>query len=311
MSKDTLTAIAAGCISAFASMAFLSGIPGALLIVYVAPLPLLLAGLAMGQQAAALASISGIVITGLVGGATAGMLFAVFHGLPMWMIARLALLRRSQADGTPGDWYPSGSILAMMSVYAAGGLIVALVSASPEDGGLRNMIATYLDQVFAVMMPDIDAAILNELIEAMVPMFPGYVGISWMVMVSINVAGATAVLKRAGRAQRPPLKMSELVLPDWLSWLLIGAAVVALIGADGLQFAGRNLALILAVPFFFLGLSVVHTVANRTTFPGMFLVGFYVFLLLTGWIAFVVIAAGLAEQWTGLRGRLDQDNNVK
>mgnify|MGYP006893821163 FL=1 len=52
MSKDMLIAIGGGTLSAFASLAFMSGMPGALLAVYLAPLPLLLVGLDHGIKAA-------------------------------------------------------------------------------------------------------------------------------------------------------------------------------------------------------------------------------------------------------------------
>lgn len=307
MSKDTLTALGAGALSAFASMAFLSGIPGALLVVYIAPLPLLLAGLAMGPQAASLAALGGIVVAGLAGGPMAGVLFTVIHGLPVWMIVRLALLRRTAEDGDLSDWYPSGSILALISVYAAGGFMVVMISALSEDGGLRVMITDYLGMLLGLIMPSMEEATMDQLIESVVPLFPGYMGVSWVVMVAVNASAALALLTRRGRLLRPDNRLDQLALPDWLSWLLIGAAALALIGTGEMQFAGRNLALILAVPFFFLGLSVVHAVAGKTTFRGPFLVGFYLFLLLTGWIIFAVIAVGLAEQWTGLRRRLDKN----
>lgn len=311
MSKDTLTALGAGAVSAVASMAFLSGIPGALLVVYIAPLPLLLAGLSMGAQAASLAALAGIVVAALIGGPMAGVLFTVIHGLPVWIIVRLAMTRHKQADGRPSNWYPSGSILALISVYAAGALIVAIVlSAQSEDGGLRAMVTDYLETVVEMMVPSMEEATLNQLLEDAVPLFPGFMGISWMIMVVVNASAALSMLTRVGRTQRPASRLDRLTLPDWLSWLLIGAAALALIGAGEMQFSGRNLALILAVPFFFLGLSVVHAIARKTTFRGVFLVGFYLFMLITGWIAFAVIAVGLAEQWTGLRRRLDHDASV-
>ena len=310
MSKDLMTALGAGALSALASMAFLSGIPGALLIVYVAPLPLLMAGLALGLSAASLAVMVGIVVAGLIGGPMASILFAIIHGLPVWMITRLSLLRQIHPDGTPGAFYPHGFILALVSAYAAGGFLIVLLMAPSQEGGLMGMITAYLGEIFSFMLPTLDDATLNEMIDAVVPLFPGYMGISWLIMVTINTSIATALLARANRLPRPVMQMSKLILPDWLSWLLIASAAIALVGSGETQFLGRNLALILALPFFFLGLSLVHIIARKTTFPGTFLAGFYVFLVLIGWIALLVIVAGLTEQWVGLRSRLNQSNNV-
>jgi hypothetical protein len=316
MSKDMLIAVSGGALSAFASLAFMSGMPGALLAVYLAPLPLLLVGLDYGVKTATIGGICGIAITGITGGVMSGWLFAMIHALPVWIIVRQALLKHQSADGKE-EWYPVGSILSILSVFGAGMLFVAMVTSLGEEGGLHGLVRSYLDQVFAYMMPKMDEIVRGDLVQAISPLFPGYLGTSWVVMVAINASIAMAILTRAKRMERPKAKLASLVLPDWMSWFLIGAAAVALLGQGELEFLGRNLALILAVPFFFLGLAVVHDLIRHVTFPGMLLTAFYLILFLSGWIAMAVIAAGLLEQWVGLRrlfdnpgsGRNDNDEN--
>ncbi len=303
MSKDMLIAVCGGALSGFASLAFLSGMPGALLAVYLAPLPMLLVGLDHGTKAATVAGISGIAVTAIAGGPLSGWLFALIHALPVWVIVRQALLKRLAKDGTTEDWYPAGSILSILSVFGAGMLFVAMVTSLGEEGGLHGLVRSYLDQVFAYMMPTMDEALRGDLVQAISPLFPGYLGTSWVVMAAVNASIAMAILTRAQRTERPKTKLADLVLPDWMSWFLVVAAAVALLGQGELEFLGRNLALILAVPFFFLGLGVVHDLARQVTFPGMLLTAFYLILFLSGWIAIAVIAAGLLEQWVGLRRR--------
>ena len=303
MSKDLLIAIGGGMLSAFASLAFMSGMPGALLAVYLAPLPLLLVGLDHGTKAASLAGLSGIILTGLVGGAMSGLLFAVIHALPAWIIVRQGLQKRPGADGKVEEWYPVGFILCILTVFCTGLYTVATVWSLGEDGGLHAIVQSYLSQVFAFMMPALDEATRGDLVQAISPLFPGYMGTSWVMMAAVNASIAMAILTRAKRLARPKTKLADLTLPDWMSWFLIAAAAVALLGQGELEFFGRNLALILAVPFFFLGLAVVHKVAAQVQFPGTLLAAFYLVLLLSGWIAMVVIGAGLLEQWVGLRRR--------
>ena len=69
MSTKMLFALGLGGLSAVVSMAFLAGWPGGLLVVYLAPLPLLLAGLGGGAAAATVAGATGIMTAGLIGGA--------------------------------------------------------------------------------------------------------------------------------------------------------------------------------------------------------------------------------------------------
>ena len=135
MSKDMLIATGGGALSALASLAFMSGMPGALLAVYLAPLPLLLVGLDHGVKAATVAGISGIVLTGVAGNALSGWLFALIHALPAWIIVRQALLKRMAADGGTEEWYPAGSILCILSVLGGGLMMMAAVWSLGEGGG--------------------------------------------------------------------------------------------------------------------------------------------------------------------------------
>ena len=87
------------------------------------------------------------------------------------------------------------------------------------------------------------------------------------------------------------------------------ALLGVLLGAPELKYIGRNLAMILAVPYIFLGLAVVHALARRLSFPGTFLAVFYIVLVYfvlgnSGWLVVVLAAVGMIEDWTGLRVRL-------
>jgi hypothetical protein len=300
MSKDMLTAIGAGAISGYASLAFMSGMPGALLAVYLAPLPMLLVGLDQGIKAVTVASVSGIVIAAIAGNMLSGGLFTLIHAFPAWVIVRQALLRYTVPGTENAEWYPPGSILCILSVLAAALLIVATIWSQGEVGGLQGLIRSYLDQVFTHVIP-MEEADRGGLVQFMTFLFPGYMGTSWVVMAAFNASVAMAILRRVQRTERPKTKLANLVLPDWMSWFIVAAASVALMGQGELEFFGRNLALILAVPFFFLGLAVVHKLVCHVAFPRMLLTGFYMALMLSGWIAIVVISAGVAEQWFGLR----------
>ena len=71
-----------------------------------------------------------------------------------------------------------------------------------------------------------------------------------------------------------------------------------------MEYTGRNLAMILAVPYFFLGLTVVHAWAHRVSFTGTALVVFYLMLVIWGWAALIVAGIGVIEQWSGLGRRI-------
>ena len=113
------------------------------------------------------------------------------------------------------------------------------------------------------------------------------------------------MLARFGRNLRPTPELADIELPQLLTLALGIAGAAALIGPDGVGFLGRNLFLILLVPFFFLGLGVVHAVARKFSPQRPFiLVAAYAAMLVLGWPVALVAGLGLFDQWLGLRRRL-------
>lgn len=300
MSKDMLIAVGAGVTSGLASLAVLSGLPGALLAVYIAPLPLLLVGLDQGIKAGTIAGASGIVTSTIAGNLLSGGLFTIIHALPSWIIVKQGLSKYVAPDIEKEVWYPAGSILCILSLLSAVTLILATVWFQGEVGGLQGIMRSYLDQVFIYWMP-MDEAIRGDLVQLMIPLFPGYIGTSWIIMIVFNAYIAFAILTRAKRVERSKTGLANLVLPDWMSWLIVISASITLLGQNKLEFFSHNLTLILSVPFFFLGLAVLHKLAGYVTFPRVLLLSFYLALILSGWVAVVITFTGIIEQWFGLR----------
>ncbi|MCG8509099.1 MAG: YybS family protein, partial [Rhodospirillales bacterium] len=106
----------------------------------------------------------------------------------------------------------------------------------------------------------------------------------------------------------PTPRLKDFILPDWISWLLVGSAALALLGSGDAAYLGRNLVVIMAVPFFVLGLVVVHTASKRASAAKFLLVVFYVVLFLLAWALPAVAVLGLIEQWVGIRSRLAPPN---
>ncbi len=303
MSKGWLIALASGVLSVFAFMAFTGGSPGSWFFVYLAPLPLLLAGLGLGPAAATIAGASGIFTAGL----TAGLLAAGFYGLvfvlPTWLVSQLAFIQKQDANGTL-SWFPAGWILSWLAVLAAAVFLVASVTSLGSYGiGVDKAVSIHLNDAFTTVAPLVPETDRQQWVALLAPLFPGVVGTSWVILTVANGAAAQAILIRFERNLRPSASFSGLELPHWMSWLIVGAATVALIGSGQMEYIGRNLAVILAIPFFFLGLSVVHSAIGRTPFPRALLMFFYLVLLFSGWIVLAIAGIGLVEQWGGLRQR--------
>ena len=302
MSRQMLIALGGGGTSALVSIAFATGSPGALFFVHLAPLPLFLVGLSNGATAAMVAGVTGLLVTGVVGGVIGAGLYAVIHALPAWLVTHQSLMHRPAPDGTT-RWRPAGFAVSWLAALGAFVFLAAAVASAGEGGGIISTVATYLEAVFTVLMPSLPEGSRGELVGMLVPVFPGFTGMLWLLVIVANGALAQMVLVRMGKNLRPGPILADLQLPDWLSWALVGSAALVLVGGDELAFVGRNLAIILAVPFFLLGLAVVHWAARRTRAPGLLLMVFYFVLIFSGWASLVVAGIGLIEQWVGLRRR--------
>ena len=307
MSKPILIALLGGGLSAVVALAFLSGTPGALFLAYLAPLPLLLVGLGFGASAGTVAGGAGVLATVALGGMVPAGLYALVNAVPALVVVRTALTQSPRERGTRA-WYPVGFTLCWLAALAAALFAAIAFLAWSTGNGVVEAISDFLDQTLSTMIPQLASAKRGDLIAATVPLFPGMVGASWILMTAVNGALAQGILVRTGRNLRPSPRLTDLILPDWMSWLFVASAVMALLGPGEWEYTGRNLAFILAVPFFFLGLAVVHTLVRRVSFPGPLMVIFYFMLIFSNWAAAAAAGLGMIEQWAGLRYRFAGPN---
>ena len=128
MSKETLIAIGAGVLSAFAAMTLFGRTPSALIFVYLASLPLFMAGLSAGPRAVTIGSAVGFMVAGLLGGSMAAGVFGLMQALPAWLVVKQSLLQRpSGAPGGQPKRYPAGNTLCWLTMLAGALLAVAAV----------------------------------------------------------------------------------------------------------------------------------------------------------------------------------------
>ena len=108
-----LIAIAAGCASALMFASVISGALISLLLLYFAPLPLMVAALGWGPLASTIGGIMAATGLGLVFGLPLCIAFAVMMALPAWWLGHLALLGRPMANAATingsGAKYSNGS----------------------------------------------------------------------------------------------------------------------------------------------------------------------------------------------------------
>ncbi len=304
MLKTIAIAGLAGIVSAVAFSAPLSGSSLGFVLVNVTHLPLFLAGLSLGVVATAIASVAASGAILLFWDVAGAIPYVVAFAIPAVLLVRQALLSRTAADGTL-EWYPPGPLLTILTVYGATALVVVALFVSDWPGGLEGLIRASLEEGLSFFLPGVPAESRAATAADWAAVFPAMVVTSWLLTVIVNGALAQAVLARWGRNQRPSLRFSRIEVPDHLA-IAVALSALAWLVLDGmLGYIGGMLAIVLAAPYFFQGLAVIHELSRRWVGRVFALLMFYLLLVfLLGWPGLVLVAGlGLAEQWVGLRRR--------
>jgi len=289
-----------GALAAGPYLLSLSGSSSSLILVYLAQLPLFLAGLWGGVNAAALAGLAASIVLLAASNLMAVGLFDILDVVPVVLLVRQALLARSTAEGAT-EWYPPGLLAAWLTGLGLAGIACALVLLGGPDGiqaSLREALAPALDRLFEEDITDRDA-----LAGLLAMIMPGVVAASWMVMTATNGTLAQGLLARFAANWRPSPDLAALSLPLWVPVSFVVAATATAFGETA-RFLGVNVMIALAVPFCLAGLAVLHAMARRLPRPAVLLVGFYMLAALFGWPLLLAIVLGLVDTSLGVRRRL-------
>ena len=304
MGKDLILLTVGGLAAGALFGSIVAGSLGAALLAYFAAAPLFLVGLSLGWlPVVASALVGAVVVAGIVGFFAAGY-FALIIGLPVAVLCRQALLNRT--DGRGGvEWYPPGRLVAALTAMAAAALMAMFSVAVLEGVDPRQEVQQTIEAVLDAGMPPEVAERAKEqgLAERAASFLPGVAAALLFLTLALDGVLGQAIAARLSIARRPSPPWREMTLPAWPLYAL-GLSCLAGIAASGaLEYIGRNLAIVFAVPFLLQGLAVVHAVAARLPGRTVWLVGFYLLGLLMAWPFVLVAALGLAEPYVGLRAR--------
>lgn len=310
-------ALGAGAASALLNLSplFVGITPGSLILTALGPLAPLAVGLGMGAYSGALATGCAAVIVAVATSVTTGGWFVLTNVLPTVLVVYLAVQSRPHAGGT--GWYPSGHILAWLTVLGIAYILGVAVYFSDTEGGYAavgyELMRSVLER-FAAAPDGSGVGIGPERVDAFARQVGAYlpgVWVSfWELLFIANAVLAQGLLVRFGRNIRPPSALAALESPRWFNAL--GAVVVLACFVPGAAGGvAQNLLLVVAIPFFFLGLAVIHALARRWRGLGaqpffrlLFLVLFYFVLMTMVWPAFVLVGIGIVDSVAGIRRRL-------
>jgi hypothetical protein len=305
--------VVAGLASALLFAVVITGSPLALMLSYIAPLPIFIASLGWRHHAGLVATAVGTLAIAIALSPNVGFAFAVGHGVPAWWIAYLALLGREtlRADGSADtEWYPVGRLLMWIGVVSALITLAGAVAISFDHERYQEMMRRSIEAVLTAStapggplagnISAQDAARFAGLLTSLVPFVAG---LSFFTMIVANLWLAARITKAMGRLARPFPFLPATQLPKEA---VIGLGVAAL-GANAFPgFAGlacTALAGALVMAFFLSGLAAIHQMLADRPWRGAALAALYVSLFLIFTLGLPVIALfGVADSLFNLRG---------
>lgn len=304
-----LIALIAGAASALMFASIVSGALISLVLVYLAPLPLMLAAIAWGPLCGAL---GGLVATLVIAGALSPPLalgYGLAFALPAWWLGHLAMLGRPVAGGI-GDtdtappqveWYPLGRILlwiaALATLLTAGSLYSLGSDASAISDAMRRGFAKILSMVSETTVTENDPRV-----GLMVAVIPVLVAASQMATLTLNLWLAAKVAAVSGRLHRPWPDLSSTSLPPMtLVALCVALAFSFFSGMTGILAVVVTTVLMMA--YALVGFAVLHTITRGLANRGIWLATAYAIVFMFSVSLILLTALGLADAVFGFRER--------
>lgn len=292
MPKGTLLALPGGAASAFLWLT----------LPFFAPLPLFAVGLGLGFAQVVVAAAAALVVSLLLDG-WIGLLYAGMSlVLPVALLVRQALLARP--DGRGGlEWYPGGGLAVWLAgIGAALVAISVLLAARGSPEGAEAWLRDALRRALEALGFFSEDAQLAAAVDVLAPLAPGIAVATWLLFLVVNAVLAQAMLTRRGKNLRPAVDLAMFQLPGWLPIAVAAALAIGLVAGGDLGFAGRNLVVVGLVPYFLMGIAVVHVISRSWPGRGFALAVFYVLLLLFSWpMSVLLMILGVLEHWFNWR----------
>ncbi len=307
-----LIAIAAGSASALMFASIISGALISLLLFYLAPLPLMVAGLGWGPLSATIGGIAAASGLGAIFGLPYCIAFVIMAALPAWWLGHLALLGRPASNGVVSgngaapvapdlEWYPVGRVLLWIAGFAALTTMAALLTL----GGDAVTIASALQRGLLRIIGPRDAASTGETeqwVDALVAIAPDAAAIVAMMTLTLNLWLAAKITATSGRLHRP--------WPDLKSAELPPMTLAALCVAIAFCFTGGLLAILaqivaaaLMMAYALIGFAVLHTLTQALKSRALWLGCTYVMVAVFVWPVIAMVVLGLADAVFGIRQR--------
>ncbi len=315
MAQSLLIGVGAGVVAGLLFASLASGSLLAVLLFYLAPLPILIAALGWSHIAGIVAAITGAVALLFAFNLVFALAFLIGIGLPAWWLGYLAMLARPVAtNGSEQvEWYPVGRLVFWAAML--GGMVVT--AAIPQFGAdaesFRAALKNAFEQMFRLQtgtpadkpleLPGVSDP--NLWFDFFARIIPPMAAAMTTTTLLVNLWLSARIVNLSGRLQRPWPDLTTLSLPAYsaviLAVAMAGTFFPGMVGIVAGLFAST-----FTIAFAVLGLAVMHALTAHLKGRMFILIGVYAAILLLGWPMLAIMFLGLADAAFDLRSRTAQ-----
>jgi hypothetical protein len=313
MMRIGLIGIGAGAAGALLFASVSSGSWLSVFLFYLAPLPMMIAGLGWSHWAALIGAISGALALGAVFSSVFFFAFLAGAGIPAWWLGYLAMLARpvgGNGEHIGLEWYPPGRLVAWAAVLAALVVLVAIPNFGFDAASFHAGLTRALTRLLAIETGGGPAAPLSipgvsnpqRLIALLAEAIPPAAAVIALLTNVINRWLAGRIVKFSGRLARPWPELAAMRLPREIALALAVAVALSFVGGMLGIIAGVVSASLL-MAYGILGFAVLHAVTRGLNARGFVLGATYASVLVFGWPMLALCLLGLADAIFDLRTR--------
>ena len=312
MIQIAIVGIGAGAAAALLFASVTSGSWLSIPLFYLAPLPVMIAGLGWSHWAAMTAALAGALGLGAVFGTVFLLAFAAGAGFPAWWLSYLAMLARPVAvtngsgQGAESfEWYPPGRLAVWAAVLGVLVVIIAIPNFGVDADGFRAGLRDALNAIMRVNngTPARAGSNTERLLEILVNAIPPAAAVLATVTNLLNLWLAGRIVKFSGRLARPWPQLSSMSFPPLMTGALAVAIVLSFLEGM-LGIVGGIVAASLLLAYGVLGFAVLHAITQGMSARPFVLSITYAGVILLGWPMLALCLLGLVETAIGLRGRV-------
>lgn len=302
--------IGAGLVSALLFAVVIMGSPLALLLSYLAPLPVFVAALGWRHHAGLVAAVTGVVTLALALRVPAGLAYGIGVALPAWGIAYLSLLGRADERGQM-EWYPLGRLMLWIVGTAALVTLTGAIAIAGDYETYASRMQATIEAVLSGGMPGLPPPRLPQgmnvadVASTLASWAPVVAGASFVPMLALNLWLAAKAVHMSGRLPRSWPELPTMALPVHTLGIL-GATLIASFVIDGFVgfFAKAVLGGLMAA-LLLNALTAIHQMSRGRPWRIGLLSGVYVSLLIGSTVvAPILVLVGLADCLFRLRDRV-------